>query len=118
MESRAPLGRMRAQRASVLTICVTGDGAGVDKVWEQYKPEARKMLKNGDESHLSSARCVGRFFTNHVYGWIVSSETGFPASVILNTTGFFIRSPSFLPSSIIGFESKNTSEFILNDGLF
>jgi hypothetical protein len=33
---------------------------GVDSAWEQYKLEARKMLKNGDESHLSSARCVGQ----------------------------------------------------------
>jgi len=32
----------------------------VDSAWEQYKLEARKMLENGDESHLSSARFVGR----------------------------------------------------------
>jgi hypothetical protein len=31
----------------------------VDSTWEQEKPEARKMLENGDESHLSSARFVG-----------------------------------------------------------
>jgi hypothetical protein len=34
----------------------------VDSAWEQYKLEARKMLVNGDESHLSSARFVRRFF--------------------------------------------------------
>jgi hypothetical protein len=28
--------------------------------WEQEKLEARKMLENGDESHLSSARFGGR----------------------------------------------------------
>jgi len=42
------------------TVCVTGRWAGVDSAWEQEKLEARKMLKNGDESHLSSARFVGR----------------------------------------------------------
>jgi hypothetical protein len=40
------------------TVCVTGAGAGVDSAWEQEKLEARKMLENGDESHLSSARFV------------------------------------------------------------
>ena len=35
----------------------------MDKAWEQEKPEARKMLENGGESHLSSARCGGlRYF--------------------------------------------------------
>jgi len=43
-----------------LTACVTGAGAGVDSAWEQRKLEARKMLENGDESHLTSARCVTR----------------------------------------------------------
>jgi len=33
----------------------------VDNAWEQRKPEARKMLENAVESHLSSARFVGRF---------------------------------------------------------
>lgn len=42
------------------TVCVSGVWAGVDKVWEQEKPEARKMLENAAESHLSSARFVGR----------------------------------------------------------
>ena len=42
------------------TVCVTGRWAGVDNAWEQKKPETRKMLENGDESHLSSARFVGR----------------------------------------------------------
>ena len=35
-----------------LTDCVTGRWAGVDAAWEQYKFGARKMLENGDESHL------------------------------------------------------------------
>jgi hypothetical protein len=43
------------------TACVTGRWAGVDNVWKQRKPEARKLLENGGESHLSSARFVRRF---------------------------------------------------------
>ena len=31
----------------------------MDNAWEQEKLEASKMLVNGDESHLSSARFVG-----------------------------------------------------------
>ena len=30
----------------------TGRWAGVDNAWEQEKLEARKILENGDESHL------------------------------------------------------------------
>ena len=33
----------------------TGAGAGVDSVWEQRKPEARKMLENAADSPASSA---------------------------------------------------------------
>jgi len=33
--------------------------AGVDSLWEQGKPEARKMLVNRAESHTSGARFVG-----------------------------------------------------------
>jgi len=33
--------------------------AGVDSAWEQRKLEARKMLQNGGESHLSNACFVG-----------------------------------------------------------
>jgi hypothetical protein len=43
------------------TVCVTGRWAGVDNAWEQRKLEARKMLENAAESHLSSARFVRRF---------------------------------------------------------
>jgi len=42
-----------------LTACVTRVWAGVDSVWEQEKPEARKMLVNRAESHTSGARFVG-----------------------------------------------------------
>ena len=35
---------------------------GVDSAWEQEKPEARKILENGGESHLSSARFVSPLF--------------------------------------------------------
>jgi hypothetical protein len=36
--------------------------AGVDSVWEQEKPEARKMLENAADSHTSGARFVGTLF--------------------------------------------------------
>jgi len=36
---------------------------GVDKVWEQEKLEARKMLVNRAESHLSGARFVSLLLT-------------------------------------------------------
>ena len=42
-----------------LTVCVTRVWVGVDNVWEQEKPEARKMLENAAESHTSGARFVG-----------------------------------------------------------
>jgi hypothetical protein len=32
----------------------------VDSAWEQYKLEARKLLEKAADSHLSSARGVGR----------------------------------------------------------
>jgi len=38
-----------------LTVGVCGGRASVDSAWGQYKLEARKMLENGGESHLSSA---------------------------------------------------------------
>jgi len=41
------------------TVGVTRVWAGVDNVWEQEKPEARKMLVNRAESHTSGARFVG-----------------------------------------------------------
>jgi hypothetical protein len=43
---------------SHLTVCVTCVWAGVDKAWEQKKPEARKMLINRADSHTSGARFV------------------------------------------------------------
>jgi len=36
--------------------------AGVDKAWEQEKPEARKKPENGAESRPSIARFVQRLF--------------------------------------------------------
>jgi hypothetical protein len=41
------------------TAGVSGWWAGWDSAWEQEKPEARKMPKNGAESHQSAARFVG-----------------------------------------------------------
>jgi len=45
------------------TVCVSRWWAGRDSLQEQEKPEARKMLENGDESHQSAARFVRRFLT-------------------------------------------------------
>jgi len=36
--------------------------AGVDSVWEQKKLEARKMLLNRADSHLSGARFVSPLY--------------------------------------------------------
>jgi hypothetical protein len=41
-------------------LALPAGGAGVDSVWEQEKPEARKMLENAAESPASSARFVGQ----------------------------------------------------------
>jgi len=50
------------------TVCVTGAGAGVDSVREQYKLEARKILENAAESPASSARFVGlRFYFTTIH---------------------------------------------------
>jgi len=57
--------RMYKKTACNLTVCVTGRWAGVDKAWEQDKLEARKILKNTAESHLSSARFVRRDEHSH-----------------------------------------------------
>jgi hypothetical protein len=46
-----------------LTVGVSGWWAGWDSAWEQEKLEARKMPKNGTESHQSAARIVGLPFT-------------------------------------------------------
>jgi len=43
-----------------------GRWAGVDNAWVQEKLDTRKMLENGDESHLSSAprmSLVAHFWT-------------------------------------------------------
>jgi len=42
------------------TVCVSRWWAGRDSLREQKKPEARKTLENGDESHQSAARFVGQ----------------------------------------------------------
>jgi hypothetical protein len=46
-----------------LTVCVTCVWAGVDSAWEQEKLEARNLLENAAESHMSGARFVRRFLT-------------------------------------------------------
>ena len=57
------------RQACGLTVCVTRKWAGVDNVWEQEKPEARKMLENAAESHTSGARFVGRVTANILLNW-------------------------------------------------
>jgi hypothetical protein len=41
-------------------LVLPASGRGWTKAWEQEKPEARKMLENGDKSPPSSARFVRR----------------------------------------------------------
>ena len=56
-----------------LTVCVTCAGAGVDSVWEQKKPEARKMLENAADSHqIAAGIFVGRLSSTASMG---SGET-------------------------------------------
>jgi hypothetical protein len=57
-----------------LTVCVTGAGAGVDKIWEQKKIEARKLFENAAESPASSARCVGTLFIGGLYYDVGNSD--------------------------------------------
>ena len=47
-----------AKMTRSLTVCVTRKWAGLENVQEQKKLEARKMLVNRAESHLSGARGV------------------------------------------------------------
>jgi len=42
-----------------LTVCVSGEDAGVDNVQEQEKLEAREMLENAAQSLPTSARWDG-----------------------------------------------------------
>ena len=67
------------------TVCVTGAGAGVDSVWEQYKLEVtlREMLENaarrpyGWQSAASSARFVGRSLGKTLlHFFLVPTSTG------------------------------------------
>lgn len=43
------------------TFCVTCVWAGVDKVWEQEKLEARKILEDAADANTSGARFISRF---------------------------------------------------------
>jgi hypothetical protein len=43
------------------TVCVTRAGAGVDNVWEQEKPEARKMPENAAECPCPVRALLGGF---------------------------------------------------------
>jgi len=49
----------------------TGAGAGVDNVWEQEKPEARKMLVNRADSHTSGARFVSPLFAINLLAFFI-----------------------------------------------
>ncbi|MBT7189243.1 MAG: hypothetical protein HN916_03545 [Anaerolineae bacterium] len=44
--------------SELITVYVSGVWAGVENIREQEKLEARKILENGDESHISTARFV------------------------------------------------------------
>jgi hypothetical protein len=86
------------------TVCVTGAGAGVDSAWEQEKLEARKMLENGDESHLSSARFVSpllHFYNDPIADHWESVGTSIIQSVVPDESSGSPRYDSkaiFLPS--------------------
>jgi len=58
IDDLAVIRKQASQFLRRLTVCVTCVWAGVDSVWEQEKPEARKMLENAAESHTSGARFV------------------------------------------------------------
>ena len=47
------------------TACVTCVWAGVDSVWGKENAEARKMLLNRADSHMSGTRFVGRLCARH-----------------------------------------------------
>ena len=51
---------MQTLAAQRLAFAKHGAGAGVDSVWEQEKPEARKMLENAArrEAAFPSAQCI------------------------------------------------------------
>jgi len=48
-----------------LTVCVTCVWVGVDSVWGEENAEARKMLLNRADSHMSGTRFVGRLCARH-----------------------------------------------------
>ena len=66
--------------------------AGVDSVWEQEKPEARKMLENAAESHSSAARLV------RPHGWRIkpTDEKNAFGAEALNLAGK-TTPPKYLP---------------------
>ena len=51
----AHLVGIKSERVNNLSACVTCVWAGVDSLWEQKKPEARKLLVNRAESHMPGA---------------------------------------------------------------
>ena len=70
------VGRSVCISKSRLTVCVSRWWAGVDSAGEQEKPEARKMLENGAESHQSAARCVRRRFVevpHRCFEWLCAT---------------------------------------------
>ena len=52
------------------TVCVTGRWAGVGFAWEQYKPEAKKMLKNGREAYYAPTFGVGEGQVGRIGRWV------------------------------------------------
>jgi hypothetical protein len=63
--------------AKRLTVCVTRVWPGVDSVWEQEKPEARKMLENAAESHTSGVSMKEQsdgVAVGHVFGYAMNVQ--------------------------------------------
>jgi|YNPMSStandDraft_1061717.scaffolds.fasta_scaffold18349_2 hypothetical protein len=63
-------------------VCVSRWWAGVDSAGEQKKPEARKMLENGAESHQSAARFVG--WLERKTRWLKKTPLNLSDNIILH----------------------------------
>jgi len=47
-----------------LTLCSSGQWAGVDSAWEQYKLEARKIFEKPHRTYLAMYALLGGFLPN------------------------------------------------------
>jgi len=98
------------QRVCALTVGVSRKWAGVDNVWEQEKPEARKMPVNRADSYMSGARFVRRRvdvpeilfalqFYFMAFGMVLVVIYGTSFNYLYSTGYSIFRSDSFAESS-------------------